>query len=39
MNIITYIPEPHWLVTEILRPAAYGALAGIIIKLLMGGIQ
>lgn len=34
-EIVTYVPQSHWLVTDILRPAAYGALAGICINILM----
>lgn len=33
-NIITYVPEPHWLWTYI-RAAAYGALAGVCINAIM----
>ncbi len=32
MEIIEYIPAPSWLVSDFLRPAAYGALAGIVIN-------
>jgi hypothetical protein len=34
-EVITYIPEQPWLLREVIRPAAYGALAGIIINSLL----
>ena len=33
-DIVTYVPVAGWITTELLRPAAYGALAGICINLL-----
>jgi hypothetical protein len=33
-DIVTYVPQDHWIWSDFLRPAAYGALAGVCINAL-----
>jgi hypothetical protein len=38
-DIVTYVPAASWITTELLRPAAYGALAGICINMIVRWMQ